>query len=340
VSARLKASIPRTVVHTALLTVLLLLAGTGTVELFANGGTSRWVYLTHRAAAVALLPLLMWKVPIAVTSFRRRGATYTVWPGLLLAIVVLSLVVTGWGWLTGLSVWWSMAGNSFLALHLYLLFVIAFPLVGHVWLRWERPRVVNFLQRRSILRLGTVGGLGLGAALLLGGLAPYLTRLPVPRRFTGSLWAGHGDGNAFPETAFLMDAPPPVDVSTWRLAVTGHVGERLSLGYDDLSGHDASVVATVDCTGGWCAERSWHGVPVHILLDATQPVHGARAVLFRSLTGHWTLLPLDEARRALLATRVGGEVLAHGHGFPLRLVVPERRGFQWVKWVTEIQVLS
>ena len=51
----------------------------------------------------------------------------------------------------------------------------------------------------------------------------------------------------------------------------------------------------------------------------------------------WTL-PLEEARGALLATRVTGETLGHEHGGPVRLVAPGRRGFQWVKWVTRIEV--
>ncbi|MFW6265821.1 MAG: molybdopterin-dependent oxidoreductase, partial [Halanaeroarchaeum sp.] len=45
-----------------------------------------------------------------------------------------------------------------------------------------------------------------------------------------------------------------------------------------------------------------------------------------------------DAREALLATHVGGERLTHGHGFPLRLVAPDRRGYQWVKWVEEVRV--
>ena len=49
---------------------------------------------------------------------------------------------------------------------------------------------------------------------------------------------------------------------------------------------------------------------------------------------------MAEARATLLATQVGHELLTDGHGAPLRLVAPGRRGFQWVKWVTEIEVLT
>jgi len=40
----------------------------------------------------------------------------------------------------------------------------------------------------------------------------------------------------------------------------------------------------------------------------------------------------------VLATGVDGERLSHGHGYPLRLVAPGRRGFQWVKWVDAVWV--
>ena len=42
----------------------------------------------------------------------------------------------------------------------------------------------------------------------------------------------------------------------------------------------------------------------------------------------------------MLATRVGGELLWHGHGAPLRLVVPGRRGYDWVKWVDEVRLVD
>jgi DMSO/TMAO reductase YedYZ molybdopterin-dependent catalytic subunit len=32
--------------------------------------------------------------------------------------------------------------------------------------------------------------------------------------------------------------------------------------------------------------------------------------------------------------------LSHAHGAPLRLVAPGRRGFQWVKWIVAVEVLT
>jgi DMSO/TMAO reductase YedYZ molybdopterin-dependent catalytic subunit len=35
---------------------------------------------------------------------------------------------------------------------------------------------------------------------------------------------------------------------------------------------------------------------------------------------------------------VTGAPLTHDHGAPVRLVVPGARGFQWVKWVTRVEL--
>ena len=39
-----------------------------------------------------------------------------------------------------------------------------------------------------------------------------------------------------------------------------------------------------------------------------------------------------------LATGVEGRRLDAGHGAPVRLVAPGRRGFWWVKWVASVQL--
>jgi DMSO/TMAO reductase YedYZ molybdopterin-dependent catalytic subunit len=169
------------------------------------------------------------------------------------------------------------------------------------------------------------------------------------RRFTGSRRAGqtdgYGRGNDFPITMWMFDNPAPVDVAQWRLRVEGLVAQPLLLDASVLAAAPQTRLrAVLDCTGGWYTEQTWVGISVAELLAQAQPHAEARFVRFRSVTGYRWSLPLHEAQHALLATHVAGdsgdETLTHGHGGPLRLVAPGRRGFQWVKWVESISLAA
>ena len=64
---------------------------------------------------------------------------------------------------------------------------------------------------------------------------------------------------------------------------------------------------------------------------------GAKSVVITSVTGYSRAYPVAEARRLLVAIRVAGAPLNHGHGAPARIVAPGRRGYWWVKWVREVE---
>jgi DMSO/TMAO reductase YedYZ molybdopterin-dependent catalytic subunit len=149
-----------------------------------------------------------------------------------------------------------------------------------------------------------------------------------------------------PVTQWLNDAVPTIRVDDWRLTVAGgsnagwfgDVHDRegeLLIPYDGLASFDRRVVATLDCTGGWFAEQEWEGAWLSDLLPERSD---ARSVVVRSATGYQRRFPVTDRGRLLLATRVAGEPLSFGHGFPLRLVTPGRRGFWWVKWVERIEL--
>jgi len=205
----------------------------------------------------------------------------------------------------------------------------------HVLARQSRPRKAD-LSRRVLLRTGALttaaGGLyvATASAVQLTGLAG------VDRRFTGSYEAGSFDPASMPRYIWLNDSTPVVDADRWRLTVVDGLG-RYELTLAELSGYDAELRAILDCTSGWYAEQDWTGAPVSALL---RDVGDARSLFVHSVTGYWIRFPAEEIHRLLLATAVGGEPLRAGHGFPLRLVAPDRRGFWWVKWVDRIELQS
>jgi DMSO/TMAO reductase YedYZ molybdopterin-dependent catalytic subunit len=117
--------------------------------------------------------------------------------------------------------------------------------------------------------------------------------------------------------------------------------QRVTLPVADLERGD-TVRAVLDCTGGWYAEQDWRGTSLRRLLtdslDGDLPRDGSVDVVSR--TGYRRRLPLRDAEHLLLATSMAGRPLSSGHGAPVRLVAPGRRGFWWVKWVARIEVVD
>jgi len=102
---------------------------------------------------------------------------------------------------------------------------------------------------------------------------------------------------------------------------------------DDLARYaDDTFDSVLDCTGGWYSEQTWTGIRLDHLIDGA----GARSVVVGSATGYGRRFPVADLEHLWLVTALGGAPLGPGHGFPARIVAPGRRGFWWVKWVTEI----
>ena len=97
--------------------------------------------------------------------------------------------------------------------------------------------------------------------------------------------------------------------------------------------------AVLDCTSGWAMRTAWRGTPLRAVLDAAGADPDAPHVRLRSVTGWSVNLERHELDDAILATHVAGAPLPAANGAPCRLVAPDRRGLDWIKWVTEIEVV-
>lgn len=315
------------------LALLVLLAGT-----LATGGLAYaigtpwawWPVAAHAVLGLAIVVLAPWKTAIARRGVARRRPDN--WASLFFALVVALALVSGILHSTGLL----RSINGYAVLNLHVTFaILSSPFaVWHVVARRVALRRTDFSRRTFLRAAGLLGGAAMGYAAVEGGLAVAGTAAG-DRRFTGSYETGTGDPEAMPVTQWLDDAVPSIDADTWRLTVLGPAGERREIAYADLVTERDGVRATVDCTGGWFATQDWLGVRLDRLLGDPGE---ARSIGVRSVTGYGRRFPVRDLDHLWLATQVGGRPLSAGHGFPARIVAPGRRGFWWVKWVTEIEL--
>jgi hypothetical protein len=307
-----------------------------------------WAFEIHRGAGWALIALIPFKTVIAARSLRRgvdRRFDRSVTVGLSLVLAGLALAVLAfgvmWAWRLGPDLLWlGQYADAVISWHWMVGLGLAPLIAYHVWRRWPRPRRADFASRKAALRV-----IGLGAAGLVGwGVAEALARArqsaEAPRRFTGSREAGSFTGLDYPVTHTVGQGQTVLSAETWRLQVRGAVTAPLSLAYADLLAMPpANVTAVLDCTSGWYTEQVWSGVPLKAVLARAGVDSGFGAVLLKDVSGYTAVFTTAEAQEILLATHSGGQAFDHWHGFPLRAVVPSRRGWQWVKWLTEVEVL-
>jgi DMSO/TMAO reductase YedYZ molybdopterin-dependent catalytic subunit len=225
-----------------------------------------------------------------------------------------------------------------MTIHGLLTILLAVLLLWHVLARRFILRIPAARDRRAFLRLLGVSLAGLVAWGLTDRVKAVANLPGANRRFTGSYERGSLTGR-FPAVTWLFDYPQPVDTARWQLAIEGAVSQPLAFTYDDLTRIAAdTATATLDCTGGWYSTQEWHGVYLGRLLDQAKLTSEARSITVESVSGYSRRFSLDQAHDFLLALAVAGGPLSHGHGFPIRLVVPGQRGFAWVKWVARIRV--
>ncbi|MEF8908378.1 MAG: molybdopterin-dependent oxidoreductase [Haloarculaceae archaeon] len=324
---------PASLVDWGILVSVATLVVTGLVSLVAGTASGAWLFVVHSVGGLVLAVLVGFKLRRVRPRVTRSGAWDRGTPvSILLAVLALAALATGVYWVFVGLVW--VGPFTLLTVHMVLGLLVVPVMLWHFRhrFRWPRRAAVEREGRRSALQFG---------ALLAGGTVFWRLQQAVVgagRRFTGSKEAG-GAGNDFPVTSWVADDPDPVDTDDWQLSVGGAVESPAEYRYDQLlDAASEAETAVLDCTSGWYAEREWRGVRVGDLLDRAGPAAEGEWVRFRSVTGYKWSVPIEEARECLLATHVGGDPLTHGHGAPLRLVAPGRRGFQWVKWVTAVDV--
>jgi DMSO/TMAO reductase YedYZ molybdopterin-dependent catalytic subunit len=322
----------------ALLGLVLIQVATGLASLLAPPAGVRVAIWVHAVGAYAILVVLFSKATVVWDAVRRRPGLGATRAALAAMVLLLALVLaTGLAWI--LAGRYVLLGISGINLHAYLALVLAALMGWHALDRRWVARVPRAADRAALLRMAAVAVAGLAVWQVERTAQALLGTPGSRRRYTGSYETG-SSGGRFPVTSWLDDDPPAIDPEGWRLAVEGAVDRPLALALADLRRLGGeSEDATLDCTGGWYTRQTWTGVRLGRLLALAGVREGASSVEVRSATGYRRRFDLDDAAGLLLATAVAGRPLSRGHGAPARLVVPGRRGYAWVKWVTGVEVL-
>ena len=244
---------------------------------------------------------------------------------------------------------WYPWGFFFPKAHLWAAWIMVGALVVHVGAKWTTTRralsPAEVPQRDRADRRAFLGGVaatsGLLAVATAGGTVSWLS----PLSFLAQRRPGVGpQGLPVNKTAASARVVETAMDPNWRLVVSGAGARSLSLSLDDLRDlPQREAELPIACVEGWSASARWRGVPVRDLLDLAGAREGAevtvRSLQQRGLYGVSELNRLHAwDRDTLVALELNGEPLHLEHGFPARLIGPNRPGVAQTKWLAELEI--
>ena len=317
------------------------------------GRTDTAAKMVEQALAVGLWIVLGAGAALLVQAFVRRRRSALV-PGLLVggAVGVGALAVRA-------SLGYPLTvGSAFVVAACEVWGAALGRLLDHL----RAPSVERLGRRRFLIRLGgataaiTVAGATVGA--LTGG----------PERPRGRRWSAGGRlPNASDPVApapgtrpeltplerhYRIDINtmvPKVDGETWRLAVRGLVERPQELTLPTLRSLPAThQFVTLSCIsnpvgGDLIGTTRWTGVSLQELLPRLGLLPSATHLEIRCADGFHEVVPLATLRsdpRVMLAYAWDGVPLTTGHGFPLRIYIPDLYGMKQPKWITSLEAVD
>ncbi len=307
-------------------------------------------------AAVPLLLVKLWSVfPKLLERVPRPGRELLVVLAEKASIAVLvasSLFLLASG-LVNMTAWYPWA-FSFRTTHYALAWVAIGALVLHVAVKLplvraslsvdvddtasDRPTASEpgVLSRRGLLRT-TWAAAGLAVLATAGNSVGWLRQVSVL-----AVRSGEGpQGVPVTRSAEAAGVTRAAVGDGYRLEVV-HGGTTRGFTLAELRAlPQQTETLPIACVEGWSATGTWRGVRLRTLLDAAGVPADASVVLesleesgsFRrsTLPGHFA-----DDDRTLVALELAGEPLALDHGYPARLIAPNRPGVKQTKWLARI----
>ena len=302
---------------------------------------SQGIHVTTGIASIPLLAVKLWSVaprfwqrPLVggVLRMLERGSVLVLVASAVFELVTGLLNVAEW-YVFGFyfppvhyAVAWLAIGA--IAVHV----AVQLPKVRELWGQPELPVAQGDLSRRDVFRLAGFGSVTV-AVVTAGDKLPVLRDVGVLSQRSGAGPQG------VPVNRSASAAGVGIDPD-WQLRVLDHGSER-TFGLAQLQAMPQySAFLPIACVEGWNVWARWEGVRLAELVD--DPTRVAGLTIRSADPGGYGVSSVTPQALShpdtLLALRLNGEPLALDHGYPARLIAPNRPGALQTKWVTLIEV--
>jgi hypothetical protein len=321
------------------------------------------LHVISGTAAIPLLLVKLWtvfpKLFAELPSFRRpRTLLLTgLERGSIAALVASAIFMLASGLLN--TAQWYPWNFHFRATHYAIAWVAIGSLIVHIAVKLpiiravlgediestsqDRPSSVpqsSGLTRRGLVRTAFLAS-GVAVLASAGSTVPLLRKVSV-----FGVRSGNGPlGIPVNKSAHAAKVTALATSASYALVLV-HGDRELKLSAEQLlalPGHTADL--PIACVEGWSASGTWTGVRISDLMAMVGSTGGSNVkVTSLQPDGPYrvTLLPhaYVDSRDTLLATHLNGERLSIDHGFPCRVIAPNRPGVLQTKWVSRLEVAS
>jgi DMSO/TMAO reductase YedYZ molybdopterin-dependent catalytic subunit len=141
-----------------------------------------------------------------------------------------------------------------------------------------------------------------------------------------------------------VEPVPTVKPEEWKLEISGLVTTPISLTLDEIKSFPiVEIVRDFHCVETWTVpDNTWKGVRVRDMITRENILDTASFVVVSSWGGFTSEMAIDYlmADDTLLAWERNGKPIPIDHGYPLRLIVPNRYAYKSVKWVTGLKFVD
>jgi DMSO/TMAO reductase YedYZ molybdopterin-dependent catalytic subunit len=306
-------------------------------------------------AAIGLLSMKLWSVYPKLFAWppardvRQALERLSV---LVLIAAALFQLTTG---VLNIAGWYAVMPFGFIAAHYWVAWLAISALLLHIAIKL--PIIQGALSRATRVREpAATGGISRrGVLVAVGATAAAITLATVgqtvrPLRRISVLAPRRPDigpqGLPVNTSAVAAGVTGVIRDPGYRMVLSGPSGSR-ELTLADLQGlPQTTVELPITCVEGWSATGTWTGVRVSDLMALAGGAVSGATVTVESLQqgSPYSTSVLDPGHAAdpltLIALRLNDQPLDPDHGYPARLIAPNRPGVMQTKWVHAVRVTT